>query len=79
MASTGIDVKGSSLDNEHRIENVNPEKLSTSSGEVEAQRVELDDAEANRVLRKVDYRLVPILAILYLVSFIDRSNSESLS
>jgi hypothetical protein len=29
-------------------------------------------------LRKVDYRLVPILALLYLVAFIDRSNSMSL-
>lgn len=76
MASTGIDAKGgASLDNEQRIENLNPEKVSTSSGEIEAQRVELDEAEANRVLRKVDYRLVPMLAILYLVAFIDRSNS----
>jgi hypothetical protein len=27
-----------------------------------------------RALRKVDYRLVPLLAVLYLVAFIDRSN-----
>jgi hypothetical protein len=78
MASTGIDEKhGTSFSNEQRIENINAEKISTSSGELEAQRVEYDEAEANRVLRKVDYRLVPMLSLLYLVSFIDRSNSEA--
>ena len=43
---------------------------------LEAQHVD-DEAEAQRVLKKVDYRLVPMLALLYLVSFIDRSNSTS--
>jgi hypothetical protein len=31
-------------------------------------------AQGKRVLRKIDYRLVPLLAVLYLVAFIDRSN-----
>lgn len=31
-------------------------------------------AEGKRALRKVDFRLVPLLAVLYLVAFIDRSN-----
>lgn len=48
---------------------------SSNSGKLEAQNVEPDDAEAARVLRKVDMRLVPMLALLYLVAFIDRSNS----
>ncbi|KAF2098516.1 MFS general substrate transporter [Rhizodiscina lignyota] len=30
--------------------------------------------EELRVLRKIDYRLVPLLALLYLVAFVDRSN-----
>jgi len=53
------------------------EKISNSSGsdEIEAQDVELQEREAARVLRKVDMRLVPLLALLYLVAFIDRSNS----
>lgn len=62
---------------EHRrTENV-AEKTSNSSasGEIEAQDVELQEREAARVLRKVDMRLVPILSLLYLVAFIDRSNS----
>lgn len=35
---------------------------------------DLPPAEGRRALRKVDFRLVPLLAILYLVAFIDRSN-----
>lgn len=55
------------------------EKMSHSSksGELEAQTVEYDEKEAARVLRKVDMRLVPLLSLLYLVAFIDRSNSMS--
>jgi hypothetical protein len=32
-------------------------------------------AEQKRIIRKVDWRVVPLLTFLYLVSFIDRSNS----
>jgi len=44
--------------------------------ELEAQHVD-EEAAASRILRKVDMRLVPMLSLLYLVSFIDRSNSTS--
>ncbi|OAQ82588.1 high-affinity nicotinic acid transporter [Purpureocillium lilacinum] len=33
-----------------------------------------DDAETCRILRKADWRVIPCLAAMYLVSFIDRSN-----
>ncbi|KAF2716611.1 retrograde regulation protein 2 [Polychaeton citri CBS 116435] len=33
-----------------------------------------DDKEAKRILRKVDYRLVPMLTLLYLLAFLDRGN-----
>ncbi|KAJ9607705.1 hypothetical protein H2200_007783 [Cladophialophora chaetospira] len=36
--------------------------------------VELDEKEKSRILRKIDYRLVPLLGILYLLAFIDRGN-----
>lgn len=74
MATTTHDVKKdiTSSDNQ-KIEDL-AEKTSNSSAEIEAQNVELDDREAARVLRKVDLRLVPMLSLLYLVAFIDRSN-----
>lgn len=61
---------------EHKRDEDIAEKISHSSksGELEAQPTEYDEAEAARVLRKVDVRLVPMLALLYLVAFIDRSN-----
>jgi hypothetical protein len=65
------------LSSEHQqIEHI-AEKTSESSvsAELEAQNIELDEKEAARVLRKVDMRLVPVLSLLYLVAFIDRSNS----
>jgi hypothetical protein len=55
------------------------EKVPVTDGEVEASHVELPEAEAKRILSKVDYRLVPMLALLYLVAFIDRSNSKYIS
>ena len=38
------------------------------------QHVEYDPAEVKRVLRKVDWHLLPPLMVLYILSFIDRSN-----
>ena len=35
---------------------------------------ELPPAEGKRALRKVDYRLIPLLAVFYLVNYVDRSN-----
>jgi hypothetical protein len=70
---TPDDVRKDVLGDEKRIEDV---EKSSSDAELEAARVEIDETEAKRILAKVDYRLVPILALLYLVAFIDRSNSE---
>lgn len=62
--------------NDQKIEDV-AEKTSHSSAEPDGHHVVLDEAESARVLRKVDMRLVPMLSLLYLVAFIDRSNSMS--
>jgi tRNA A58 N-methylase Trm61 len=74
MASHATDAKLEPAYHDSKIEDV-AEKTSNSSAELEAQHVELDESESARVLRKVDMRLVPMLALLYLVAFIDRSNS----
>lgn len=37
--------------------------------------IEFNDAETKRLLQKVDWRLLPVLTALYLMSFLDRSNS----
>ena len=33
-----------------------------------------DDAATSKLLRKVDYRLLPVLSFFYLLAFLDRSN-----
>ncbi|EXJ68458.1 uncharacterized protein A1O5_08250 [Cladophialophora psammophila CBS 110553] len=33
-----------------------------------------DQKEVQRILRKVDYRLIPLLGVLYLLAYLDRSN-----
>ena len=33
-----------------------------------------DDKETKRILRKVDYRLLPVLTLLYVLAFLDRGN-----
>lgn len=48
---------------------------SSSSGSF-AETVNINE---KALLRKLDYRLLPPLTLLYLLSFLDRSNSLSLS
>jgi hypothetical protein len=38
--------------------------------------VELPEQDQKRIMWKVDLRMIPLLTTLYLVAFIDRSNSE---
>jgi hypothetical protein len=37
-----------------------------------------DEAETKLILRKVDKRLLPVLTLLYLLSFLDRGNGSPL-
>lgn len=69
------DVKTDILGKDNKIEDVDEKKLSSDGG-LEANYVEVDEGEAKRILAKVDYRLVPVLSLLYLVAFVDRSNSK---
>ena len=46
----------------------------TNTKTLKAMLPEFDSDETKRITRKVDFRLIPVLTILYIVSFIDRSN-----
>ncbi|KIW54648.1 hypothetical protein PV05_06996 [Exophiala xenobiotica] len=35
---------------------------------------EVSQAEARRIMKKIDYRIIPLLSVLYLLAYIDRSN-----
>jgi len=47
------------------------ETVSTSS---DSQEHHFDDKATSRLIRKIDLRLLPFLALLYLLSFLDRTN-----
>ncbi|CAM1505998.1 Fc.00g116350.m01.CDS01 [Cosmosporella sp. VM-42] len=56
----------------------------SAEAELENKRVSLseemsiyDKAEIRRILPKVDCRVVPALAVMYLIFFVDRSNIEN--
>ncbi|KAK5091320.1 hypothetical protein LTR05_001503 [Lithohypha guttulata] len=40
----------------------------------EQLHVEYDEKETKKILRKIDYRLLPVLTLLYLLAFLDRGN-----
>lgn len=48
-----------------------------STEQLETYQPPFTPQEQKRILRKVDWRLVPLLSFLYLVSFIDRGNCKS--
>ncbi|KAL6884402.1 major facilitator superfamily domain-containing protein [Trichoderma evansii] len=50
------------------------EKEHPSVEQLESYQSSFTPQEQKRILRKVDWRLVPLLSFLYLVSFIDRGN-----
>lgn len=39
-----------------------------------AREIEADPAELKRVLRKIDYRIVPILFVTYLLQYLDKNS-----
>ncbi|KAJ4350423.1 uncharacterized protein N0V89_009044 [Didymosphaeria variabile] len=73
MATATDDVKVGGAGQDRKIDDVG-EKREISDSELEATVIDYDGPEARRILAKVDWRLVPVLSLLYLVAFIDRSN-----
>ena len=67
-SDTGIDMeKDSATHSEHVVNGY-------ITAEESAFLASFSDDQKKTVLRKVDIRLVPMLLILYLISFIDRAN-----
>ena len=58
------------------VEVIDDEKHKNIEAVAEENVVDFDQDEVKRILRKIDLRLLPVLTALYLMSFIDRSNSQ---
>jgi len=63
----------SSADHIDDVETQQERVLSTQENNGPQEHV-FDPKETKRILRKVDFRLIPVLAVLYLLAFLDRSN-----
>jgi hypothetical protein len=63
------------IDYERGLELPRGELITIDNGAIEIV-TQLASEEEKRILKKVDYRLVPLLAFLYLIAFVDRSNSK---
>lgn len=48
-----------------------------TSRSIDAAQINISEKEVARINRKIDFRLLPVLSILYLMSYLDRGNSES--
>jgi hypothetical protein len=46
----------------------------TTASSTLAPTLDYTEAEEKRLVRKLDWKLLPILTVLYLLSFLDRSN-----
>lgn len=60
-----------------KVEDLKVEKTTSSSSstsDVELAGPTFDDASTARLLRKMDWNIVPFLSLLYLLSFLDRTN-----
>lgn len=59
------------------VEHIEETKLRTTTGITDEERLwisNIDTKEQDRVYHKVDRRLVPMLALLYLIAHLDRAN-----
>lgn len=50
------------------------EKTDQDSSTHEQEQLEDDPVEAKRITRKIDWRLIPLLMMLYTLAFLDRVN-----
>ncbi|KAM5440034.1 hypothetical protein McanMca71_004966 [Microsporum canis] len=65
-----VEVQDVERNNEHAVQ----EKRGSESGSTSSAEADFSDIDEKKVIRKMDIRLIPALAILYLLSFLDRGN-----
>jgi hypothetical protein len=70
-SSSDLDVKEKAVE---AIEVVVPGQHKAVTDEERAWLANIDPKEQNRIYHKVDRRLVPMLALLYLIAHLDRAN-----
>ncbi|KAK2739568.1 hypothetical protein FQN57_006530 [Myotisia sp. PD_48] len=77
MLETPGQSRGKEVDIEHKHLQPEAQLVQTDSFDTDEVRKSVEaysSEESKRILRKIDYRLIPILALLYMYAFLDRSN-----
>lgn len=69
MSSKSLDLGSTRVVDKGGVKHVEEGKGSSSN-----DFIHYDDAETKKVLRKIDWRLLPVLGLLYLLSYLDRGN-----
>ncbi|CAG8949085.1 hypothetical protein HYFRA_00002214 [Hymenoscyphus fraxineus] len=73
-----VDEHKESIDSDNKkdvsLGEAHKENLSTSSYSLPGTVLEFDEARTKTLIRKLDWHIVPFLALLYLLSFLDRTN-----
>lgn len=65
---------------DHGVESSSDESLDDSYQVFKAtEDLQVDPAEAKRVVRKIDWRVVPVLFITYMLQYLDKSEFPALS
>jgi hypothetical protein len=78
MADTPLSSDKEKLDNEGVHSEDHEPALGTNpaamkhAGDSDGAEIDFSGVDKATVLRKMDYRLIPVLAVLYLLSFLDR-------
>ncbi|KAK5172990.1 uncharacterized protein LTR77_003112 [Saxophila tyrrhenica] len=57
-----------------KLKELHVEDLTVRANDRKAEAFEIDPVAEKKLLRKLDYRVVPVLWFLYLLSFLDRTN-----
>lgn len=60
----------------HGTDSIHMEERNQSLALKDGAEEATDPAELKRILRKIDIHVVPILAVLYLLSFLDRGSTS---
>ncbi|KAG8988898.1 hypothetical protein FRB94_005578 [Tulasnella sp. JGI-2019a] len=69
-----LDIHVHDVNGKHATMTATPEELEVIEDAHNVHDVEMDDAEKNRLLRRIDLAIIPYAALLYLLSFLDRVN-----
>lgn len=59
---------------DEKLKELHVEDITVEANDRNAERYEIDPEREKRLLRKLDWRVIPVLWFLYMLSFLDRTN-----